>query len=75
MKLPNKISLYKESSLGKFPIILEFVQNCNMTPVELYVKTKKSFESLSDYIETLDCLFAMNRISLNPDTGRINYVI
>ena len=75
MKLPNKITSFKESSLSKFPIILECIQERDRTPLELYVKTKRNFESISDYIETLDYLFALNRISLNPDTGRTTYVI
>lgn len=75
MKLPNKITSYKESSLSKFPTILECIQDREMTPLELYVKMEKYFDSFSDYIETLDYLFALNRISLNPDIGRITYVI
>lgn len=75
MKLPNKITSYKESSLSKFPTILECIQDCDMTPLELYAKTEKCFDSLCDYIDTLDCLFALKRISLNPDTGRVTYVI
>ncbi|MFX4263692.1 ABC-three component system middle component 7 [Pelotomaculum propionicicum] len=75
MRLPNKIISFKESSLSKFPTILECIQDCDMTPLELYAKIEKCFDSISDYIETLDYLFALNRISLNPDTGRITYVI
>lgn len=75
MKLPNKITSYKESSLSKFAIILENIHERDMTPLELYTKTEKFFNNFSDYIESLDCLFALNRISLNPYTGRITYVI
>jgi len=75
MKLPNKITSFSECSLSKFPTILECIQGCDMTPLALYAKTEKYFDSISDYIETLDYLFALNRISLNPDTGRVTYVI
>jgi len=75
MKLPNKITSYKESRLSKFPTILESIQDRDMTPLELYTKTEKCFDSFSAFIETLDCLFALNKISLNPDTGRVTYVI
>lgn len=75
MKLPNKITSYQESFISKFPTLLECIQDGDMTPLELYTKTEKCFDSLSDYIETLDCLFALKRISLNLDTGRVTYVI
>ena len=42
MKMPNKVTPYKESSIAKFPVILELLEKKNMTPSELFSKVRKN---------------------------------
>lgn len=74
MKFPNKVTSYRESSLINIPIVIEALTNNNLTPYLLYDKVKKNFETIEDYMDTLDCLFALNTIAYDVDRG-IVYVI
>ena len=38
MKMPNKVTPYKESSIAKFPIVLALLEKEDMTPSELFSK-------------------------------------
>lgn len=65
MKLPNKLFTVKESCIGRFPIVLDIVQKRNVAVLSLYEITKKYFSSISDFVETLDALFYLGKITLN----------
>lgn len=74
MKLPNKIVSYNESIIGKFiPIIVE-IRRFDMTIFSLYKKTKKHFSDIEEFIDTLDCLFALQKIVFIKKTGVLHYV-
>ena len=75
MRLPNKILSYKKSSIGKFCIILDILIEREVSPFELFEQTRECFEDIGDYIETLICLYTLNRVIINPETGRLTYVI
>ncbi len=64
MRFPNKVTTLNESVIGKGVVVLNIVRKQNMTVAELYSKTKRSFTSFLDYLDTLDYLFAINKISL-----------
>lgn len=74
MKYPNKITTYKESVISKVPIILDLIQDHSLTVVELYSKTHRKFDSLAEFVEILDVLFALNKITFQRYNGRIDYV-
>ena len=38
MKVPSKVTPYKESTIAKFPIVLSLLEKGDMTPKELYAK-------------------------------------
>ena len=65
MKLPNKLFTVKESCIGKFPHVLDIVQKRTLSVLRLYEITKKYFSSASDFVETLDALFYLGKITLN----------
>lgn len=67
MKLPSKFINYKESSLYKFPLFLEQLENCDLSVLDLYKKTKKYAENLQEWIEIMDCLYALEAIELNEE--------
>lgn len=41
MKMPNKVTPYKESSIAKFPVVLSLLEKKDMTPSELFSKVKR----------------------------------
>lgn len=72
MLLPNKTVSYNESILSKFPLILQCFENTNnMSVGNLYKLTKEKFNSINIFIQTLDCLFALNKIILNKENGEL----
>ena len=75
MRLPSKIISFRESSLNKFPILLSKINERDWSPCELYEQTKGHFEGFEDYIDTLDALFAINKITFDWENGRITNVI
>lgn len=42
MKMPNKVTPYKESSIAKFPVVLALLEKKDMTPSELLSKEKRT---------------------------------
>lgn len=73
MKFPSKVTSYKESTIAKFPIILSLLEKKDMTPSELYKKVKKNkIQNITEFVEILDCLYAMNKIELKEQV--LHYV-
>ena len=64
MKLPSKVTPYKDSILAKFPVVLATLQECDMTPSELYNKVKRSVSMAAELVEILDCLYALGKVEL-----------
>lgn len=74
MLLSNKTVTYKESIISKFPFILNLLCNTKERKIKIYdlcKKTNKEFESTTDFIQTLDALFALNKIKLDENSGEI----
>ena len=62
MKLPNKVTAYEESVLSKLYPILNSLCYKNMQIYELYIDTKTEYSSYLEFIDALDCLFALGKI-------------
>lgn len=75
MRLPNKITSYSESVLSKFCAILNIISKSDISIYELYNLITDNFDSVIEYIDVLDCLFALNKIEFNENTGEIHYVV
>lgn len=76
MKLPNKLFTYKESVLSKFPLVLEEIYNKkHISVLDLYDSVKSSFDNITEFLEILECLYALGKIKYNYDLRRIEYVI
>ena len=73
MKLPNKIISYNESNISKFVPIIEVLIENDENVFSLYKKTIKYFKGIEEYIDTLDCLFALKKIILS-ESEEIHYV-
>jgi hypothetical protein len=73
MKLPSKVTPYKESTIAKFSVVLELLEKSDMTPQELFAKVRKSkIKDISEFVEVLDCLYAMNKIEIDEEV--LHYV-
>ncbi len=73
MKVPSKVTPYKESTIAKFPVVLSILENKDMTPNELFEKVRKSkINDVTEFVEVLDCLYAMNKIDIQE--GVLHYV-
>lgn len=74
MKLPSKITSYKESVLSKLTPILIILENEDVAVLPLYSATKNQFMDIEEYMDTLDCLFFLEKIVLDEEHGVIHYV-
>ena len=72
MRLPNKFISYKESILPKFVIVIEKIKEVDMTVLQLYRRMGKEIESVDEFIEVLDCLYALKKITFDGEV--IHYV-
>lgn len=75
IRYPSKICEYKDSSISKFPILLEVLKENDYSIHDLFSEVKGSIKSITEYIEILDCLYALGKLEFNKDTRRIHYVI
>ena len=64
---------YKESILRLLPLILDELSRCDMSPTELF-ESLNDKPSLSEYIEALDCLFALGKVELVQQSEVLHYV-
>lgn len=68
MKFPSKVTPYKESIISLFPVVLSLLEKDEMTPNELYTSIKKSKRiSIQEFMDILDCLYALNKIELHEE--------
>ena len=69
MLLPNKLFSYNESVLPLFAPILNSLEEPK-TPKELFFEVRKYNKDILLFIDALDCLYALNKITLNHE-GRL----
>ena len=71
MKFPNKVNSYKSSVLPLLPKILKLLSVKDHTVTRLYELLEKEM-SINEYIDGLDCLFAIGKIKINKEV--LHYV-
>ena len=72
MITPNKVITLRESALGRTPIILrEKALQDNLAAV--YEKVRKDFESIDQFLLTLDVLYILGQIDVDLSTGVLTY--
>lgn len=71
MRLPNKITSYKESIISKMPILLKKLNTKSYSVVDLYNEVRNDV-SISDYQDTLVALYALGKIKL---VGEVIYYV
>ncbi len=72
MKLPGKSTPYKNSVLALFPDILSVLRQGECSVLDLYRQT--GITSVSDYMNALDCLYALGKIEISEEGGLLHYV-
>lgn len=72
MKFPSKVTPYKESIIAKFPMVLEKVEKKDMSPQELYKSMKNKVTDISEFMDIMDCLYALKKIELDGEV--VHYV-
>ena len=72
MKLPNKFITYKESIISKFPLVLNNLQESDLSIGDLYKKVRKEISGDQEFLDILDCLYVLNKITLVEEV--VHYV-
>lgn len=75
MLLPNKLFSYSESILAKLPIVLKILEKNPCSVHELYKQTIRKMAGISEFIEVLDCLYALGKIEYDEKVGVLRYVV
>lgn len=74
MKLPSKVTPYSKSTLAKLPVGLKRLDGQDLRPLTLYQKVHTHFEDVNDFVDTLDCLYALGAIELLYPEEVLHYV-
>ena len=74
MRLPSKITSYNESVISKFPPVLTVLQNAVTGILALYKATMKHFGSIEEFLDTLDCLYALHKVIYDANREVLCYV-
>ena len=74
MRLPNKVTSYEESVLSKLIPIIEVLSQKSIPIFEIYTETKEHYCSCTDFIDALDCLFALGKIEYLENEEILHYV-
>lgn len=69
MLLPNKLFSYNHSVLSKLPTFLTALDKPT-NPKYLYLSMKNIIKSPMEFMEVLDCLYALNKIDIDNE-GRL----
>ena len=74
MRLPNKLYSYHESILSKFPVVLRALRERDFTVGDLYLYVRNYIVDASEYLQIIDCLYALNRIDYDEEGEVLTYV-
>lgn len=74
MRLPNKVTTYTNSIIALFPIILEALEESDITPKELFERVSLGKGNMGDLLSALDCLFALGEIEIIEEGRVLHYV-
>lgn len=74
MRLPNKVTSYQESILSKLVVLLDVLCNGDVSLIELYSGTQQHFSDISEFIDAIDVLFALNKLEYDQELEVLHYV-
>lgn len=73
MIIPNKVVSYKESIIFKMLKIMSLKSEERISINELYRKVSKFYESIDEFIYSLDTLYLLDCIDVDFDKGEVIY--
>ena len=74
MRFPSKNTSFSESIIAKYPLVLGALVRSDMTVSVLYHSVKDTTEDIGEFIEIMDCLYALGKLELNVETRSLHYV-
>lgn len=73
MRLPSKVTPFAERTLAALPPILSCLAQGEPTPRSLYAKCGQDVGGVTEFVDALDCLYALGKIELTAE-GVLRYV-
>lgn len=70
----DKLVTFPNSIIARSIYILEELQNGELVVSELFIRTKKYFEDVSEFLLALDTLYILDKIDFNDELQVIHYV-
>ena len=74
MLFSSKITTFGESVLSKLPLVLSALTKESISVSVLFNMVKDNIKDIVEYLDILDCLYALGKIDYNPETRLIYYV-
>ncbi len=74
MLFPNKLCSYNDSILSKFPSVLKIIKKKPLTVLELYRKVVNDVAGVNEFIDILDCFYALQKIKYDEENEVLIYV-
>lgn len=65
MQLPNKLYLYKNSTLALLPGVLTVLKDGPMDVIELYDMMRQGLKDPTDFMSVIDCAYTLCAININ----------
>lgn len=75
MLLPNKLIPYDQSILPKLSVILKALKDNPKSVHDLYKQVIKKMAGISEFIDALDCLYALGKIEFDEKEEVLRYVV
>lgn len=74
MRFPSKVTPYQDSILAKYPVVINCLAEQDMKPGDLYKKVKSKVLDIGEFLEILDCLFALGKVEFDREGSALHYV-
>lgn len=74
MRFPNKNNSFSDSIVAKFPTVLSVLKNGDISVSELYRSVKGATEDIGEFVDILDCLYALGKVEFIAETRSLRYV-
>lgn len=75
MLLPNKLIPYDQSILPKLSVLLKELKDNPKSVHDLYKRVIKKMAGVSEFIDALDCLYALGKIEFDEKEEVLRYVV
>jgi hypothetical protein len=74
VRFPSKNTRFADSIIAKFPAVMDALEQREMPVAELHKAVRLSTEDLGEFIQVLDCLYALGKIELNAEMRSLRLV-